>query len=70
MDIPPNLMLNVKRALELIKSPKLKKEYQLYLKVERKNRVKKKKEKKHMKIIKQIMIMKKKCQRVLDLVRC
>ena len=41
MDIPPNLMLNVKRALELIKSPKLKKEYQLYLKEDKENQAKK-----------------------------
>lgn len=32
MDIPPNLMLNVEKALNLLNSPKLKKEYQAYLK--------------------------------------
>lgn len=32
MDIPPNLMLNVEKALNLLNSPKLKKEYQTYLK--------------------------------------
>ena len=32
MDIPPNVMLNVNKALEMLNFSKLKKEYQIYIK--------------------------------------
>ena len=41
MDIPPNVMLNVKKALELLNFPKLKKEYQLYIKEDKESQEKK-----------------------------
>ena len=41
MDIPPNLMLNVNKSLEMLNFSKLKKEYQLYIKEDKESQEKK-----------------------------
>ena len=46
MDIPPNLMLNVNKSLEMLNFSKLKKEYQLYIKKNKEKKEKKNEKKK------------------------
>ena len=41
MDIPPNVMLNVQKALDMLKFSKLKKEYQTYIKEDKISQIKK-----------------------------